>query len=478
MKISSRFALFVSTLVLCLNTVPLFASTQITIKAIGSNAEKVYIISSGMISGRDTLAKTNLNAVGNAEFTLRLTTPVFAFIRIGKKSEKVYLQPNTNTEINVDLKKEHRIFVYRGKTAEVNNYLAQSSQIVTDHLIINGKYINEFEPEEFAVRLDSMDKALAYFHRKYMAKTSLSGEMQDFLRISARMYPLSLKQNYSTARFYTPTEKVAVPPALQKVFGEVPFNDALLLAKDEAYATVLLYYLTDITYQIYYNILPEERKNSIILLPKLKDAAIKKGTYSPAVKEFLLAQNVYEAFDYGINEVATSLYNEFMTGYPSSFYLSSIDKRYRKWLTLSKGTLAPNFVGITPDGQKLSLNDLKGKVVYTDIWATWCGPCREELPKSKEIQKQFSQNDKVVFLYVSIDTDTESWKKFLKSDPAFVGTHINISNSDQVSNLYKTYQMVGVPTYLLIDQEGKISAAPAPRPSSGKVENEIKALLK
>ncbi len=172
------------------------------------------------------------------------------------------------------------------------------------------------------------------------------------------------------------------------------------------------------------------------------------------------------------------MYNNFVNSYPASFYLSSIDRKYQKWLKLSKGNPAPDFTGLTPDGKKISLSDLKGKIVYVDIWATWCAPCRAELPKAKEIHNRLSTNEKIAFLYVSIDNETDKWKKFLKADPNFKGMHMNISDSAQVSNLSKAYQMAGVPTYLLINQEGKIATAPAPRPSSGKVEDEIRALLK
>jgi thiol-disulfide isomerase/thioredoxin len=453
-------------------------NTGITIKTIGGNGEKVVISSTTMISGRDTLAKIGLNAAGIAEVLFSLTSPIFATIQIGNKTELAYLQPNITTELSVDLTKENSFFVYQGQAAEINNYLQQSAQIVKRHLIVNGKYINEFEPKEFTDGLDRIEKALADFHQKYTAQTSLSDEMQEFLKMSARMFPLSFKQNYIAARFYTSTGKTEVPLRLEKMFGDIPYNDVLVLAKNEAYATVLYYLLRDIKAKFYFEAAPEERQNIFVQIPKLTAVAVKQGKYPPAVTEFLMALNAYQALDLGINDIAASLYSDFVNSYPSSFYISSIDRKYQKWATLSKGKTAPDITGVTPEGKKISLSDLKGKIVYTDIWATWCAPCREELPKAKEIQKQFASNDKVVFLYVSVDSQANKWKDFLKADPDFKGTHINIADEKQVSNLYKAYQMAGVPTYLLIDQDGKIATAPAPRPSSGKVEDEIRALLK
>lgn len=280
------------------------------------------------------------------------------------------------------------------------------------------------------------------------------------------------------AYFNTPEEKEKMPEMLKKVYGEIPFSDELLNAKYSEYASVLTYHFYDLADPFFKGKTPEEKRVIYPQFPNYAERIIKKGDYSATVKEYLLALNVYEAFRDGINESATAVYNDFVNSYPSSFYLASIDRKYQKWLTLSKGNPAPDFTGLTPDGKKIALSDLKGKIVYVDIWATWCAPCREELPKAKEIHNRFSTNEKVAFLYVSIDAETDKWKNFLKADPNFKGLHINISNQEQVGNLYKSYQMAGVPTYLLIDQDGKIATAPAPRPSSGKVQDEIRALLK
>ncbi|MBD2756324.1 TlpA family protein disulfide reductase [Spirosoma validum] len=67
-------------------------------------------------------------------------------------------------------------------------------------------------------------------------------------------------------------------------------------------------------------------------------------------------------------------------------YAPTIQQKYTKWQALAPGQVAPNFTGVTPDGQSVSLSDLKGKIVYVDVWATWCMPCREEFPAAKQLQ--------------------------------------------------------------------------------------------
>ena len=73
-------------------------------------------------------------------------------------------------------------------------------------------------------------------------------------------------------------------------------------------------------------------------------------------------------------------------------------------LLFYQATIAPDFSGRTLEGKLISLKDFKGKVVYVDVWATWCGPCVEEIPYAKKLQGTF-QEDKVIFLNVSVDRE-------------------------------------------------------------------------
>lgn len=79
---------------------------------------------------------------------------------------------------------------------------------------------------------------------------------------------------------------------------------------------------------------------------------------------------------------------------------------------LARARMAPPFTVTTADGERISMDDLQGKVVLLDFWATWCGPCREALPHIKQVAKKF-QGEPLVILSISLDANEEKWKEFI-----------------------------------------------------------------
>jgi thiol-disulfide isomerase/thioredoxin len=86
--------------------------------------------------------------------------------------------------------------------------------------------------------------------------------------------------------------------------------------------------------------------------------------------------------------------------------------RYISRPELARARMVPPFSVTTIDGQEISMDDLQGKVVLLDFWATWCGPCREALPHIQKVAKKF-QGEPLVILSVSLDSEEQKWKEFI-----------------------------------------------------------------
>ncbi len=135
---------------------------------------------------------------------------------------------------------------------------------------------------------------------------------------------------------------------------------------------------------------------------------------------------------------------------------------------LFKGIVAPEFKEyVDYNGGTKSLSDFKGKFVYIDVWATWCGPCKEQMPYYKKVIEKYKGNDKIAFLSISTDEESnfDGWKAMVK-EKAVGGVQL-FSKRD--INFAKNYRITSIPRFILIDPQGKIVKAKAPRPSSPKL---------
>ena len=139
------------------------------------------------------------------------------------------------------------------------------------------------------------------------------------------------------------------------------------------------------------------------------------------------------------------------------------------------GGKAADFTYPDADGKMHSLSDYKGKVVVVDVWATWCGPCKGELPHLKALEKEMEGTD-VVFIGVSLDKDKdlEKWKKFIV-DEQLPGVQLFAGGWSKIAQDYK---ITGIPRFMVFAKDGSIVDANAPRPSSAGLKLMLEAELK
>lgn len=136
-----------------------------------------------------------------------------------------------------------------------------------------------------------------------------------------------------------------------------------------------------------------------------------------------------------------------------------------------------DFSGTDLNDKKVSLSDFKGKVVVVDVWATWCGPCRKEIPYLKAIEKDYHDKD-VVFLSISLDEvkNKEKWIQFVK-DEELTGVQLFGGNGLN-SDVAKFYKIKGIPRFMLFDKNGNVVTEDAPRPSNPELKKMIDEKLK
>ena len=120
------------------------------------------------------------------------------------------------------------------------------------------------------------------------------------------------------------------------------------------------------------------------------------------------------------------------------------------------------------------LTQYEGKVIYLDFWASWCGPCKKEMPFSHKLQETFLGKD-VVFVYMSSDKNAGPWVSAVDR-LNLTGEHYR--SSFPVKQEYAIrFNVRYIPRYVLINKKGKVVDDNAKRPSNPAVMNDIKALL-
>ena len=136
------------------------------------------------------------------------------------------------------------------------------------------------------------------------------------------------------------------------------------------------------------------------------------------------------------------------------------------------GEPAIDFIYPDKDGNEFSLSSFNSSLVYVDVWATWCGPCKAEIPALKELEHDYHNNN-ITFLSVSVDTDKEAWLNMLV-DKQLGGVQLWANGWSAIT---KSYAINGIPRFMLFDTNGNVISLDAPRPSSSEIRGLIDANL-
>jgi peroxiredoxin len=138
---------------------------------------------------------------------------------------------------------------------------------------------------------------------------------------------------------------------------------------------------------------------------------------------------------------------------------------------LARARMAPPFAITTTDGHRVSLDDLKGKVVLMDFWATWCAPCREALPHMREIAKKF-RDEPLVVLSVSLDDDEQRWKDFVDKNEM---TWPQYRDGGFKGPIARTFAVEAIPHTFTIDSDGVLQDEHI---GDASIEGKLKKLIK
>ncbi len=144
--------------------------------------------------------------------------------------------------------------------------------------------------------------------------------------------------------------------------------------------------------------------------------------------------------------------------------------RYANRPELARARMAPPFAVTTLDGQRISMDDLQGKVVLLDFWATWCEPCREALPHMRDVARKF-QGQPLVVLSVSLDSDEQKWKEFVAKNEMNWPQYRDGGFSGAIA---KMFSVTAIPHTFTIDSDGVLQEEHI---GDASIEGKLKKLI-
>ena len=206
----------------------------------------------------------------------------------------------------------------------------------------------------------------------------------------------------------------------------------------------------------------------------LKFSNISDKFTNKTIKEYLYYELLKNTLETSPNKVV-DIMDDFLRLQTNDTYAAEINSMYILWKPLLQGNPAPEWKSKDKNGKEVSLESLKGNVVYIDVWASWCQPCIVEIPYMKDLQGKF-EKENISFVSISIDQKEDAWFKTVK-EKQLKGIQL-IADKTWSEKILKDYNINGIPRFILIDKNGIIINVNAPRPSDKTLPQILTTALK
>lgn len=192
---------------------------------------------------------------------------------------------------------------------------------------------------------------------------------------------------------------------------------------------------------------------------------IKKLSSNQFIRDYYAFSAITNAMSHTKNKVEVQkIYDELIPGIKQLYYRESVKTSFYNFSKYSDGMPAPDFAYTDVNGKVFTLKQLRGKYVYIDLWATWCGPCKREIPSLAKIEEDYKDKN-IHFVSISVDkgAQREAWKSFVLQNK-LKGIQLMVDNDFQ-SKFITSFNVNFIPRFILIDPNGIIKDGDAKRPS-------------
>ncbi len=389
----------------------------------------------------------------NGNFTSQFTIkePGTYFIKQEKSYTTLFLKNGYNLTVNIDTKSFPNSIRFEGEGSKFNNYLKAKSKLDGD-LVGDTKTFFVVPVEDF------LKKIAADSSQMFQQLRDANVEKEDAdLSQKLILYDYLLKRN-NYRKFYVYNTKIEpfIPPNYLDPIRDLNMNDA------DAYNNSMDYrYLIVDKWRLLEG--DGRKTDSTASTIDFTREFANKITYEPIRDQ--IVRMLFNKVD-ARNPSFESDYLKIKPLIRVEKTIAEIDTRLATARSNKSGNKSANFNYENHKGGLTALSSLKGKYVYIDIWATWCGPCIREFPELDALIKDYKGNDKIEFVCISIDSkaDYQNWRSFV-TEKQLGGIQL-IADKGLESDFMRFLNVSLIPRNVLIDPQGNIISSAGLRPSS------------
>ncbi len=392
------------------------------------------------------------------------------------QSLKLYVEPGDSISLFLQGNAVPQI---AGKGAVHNQFLFKFEASFKDDFnktVMAGKIttnaVDAFEMMIFSTRKKQQD-----FYNEYPEKKLFSPAFKNYVENAIKYnywnyllaYPI-VNANNNKGLTVTP-----LPAVMLDGFNKsAASNDSALIC--ESYRNFLTYYVTYFTSEA--NDFNKFTDYSLSMQRKyyLANQHLKNESF-----RYFIAKYLFDECEKASAETVKKIYNVLAWADNNGGYSKIVNEKCGAAMNAKEpaaaGSAVPALKMKDLKGKDRTFADFKGKVLYVDFWASWCGPCRQQFPFAKELMTRLNEKQKkqIEFLYISIDDTDELWKGGIAANQ-LEGFQLH-SPGGWKSEVVKYFKINSIPRYMLIDKKGNIVDPNAKRPSQPEVLDEILKLL-
>ena len=352
---------------------------------------------------------------------------------------------------------------FSGQDAGIMNYYFDRFMLEMDLFEVTfHENFYRLDEEEFVQTVDSIANLERAVLQRY--NSSLTDDFKKFELGSIKYSRLLTLDNYDDGRRWIREDpSYEVSNEFPDVFSEINYGEEYLYTSGD--------YISYIINSLHEEVSKYKKENPEVHYEIKLLEITKKRISNPELLNILFTRYLNQQGKTTQN--IEPFFELLRTGIADSVTLIKLEELKGQREKTIKGAEVANFKLENEKGEIIELEDFEGSIVVIDVWASWCLPCRKEIPKFEEMKKMF-ETDPVVFMGINAMDSKENWLKTLEEENM---TGIQLFAPKDDIDFFKDLMIYEMPRYILIDKNGKLLESRLVRPSHEKFYDKIKEAL-